>query len=157
MSEAKSLIEYALQKVQVTTLNYHYRSTKKELINFSNSVFYNGTLNVCDAPDKKIAGLHLVDVKGSNVNGVNEQEANEIIKQIESIVSKPDHGSIGVITLTQEQSEYIIQKLKSSSNQMVLNELSKTEAETGHDISLFVKTIADVQGEERDNIFISCV
>jgi primosomal replication protein N'' len=142
--------------VQVTTLNYHYRSQKKELINFSNNVFYSGTLNVCDAPIKNGKGLTLINTRGRNVNGINKAESDAIIAEIEKICDQPNHGSVGVITITKEQAYFIKSQLYLSKNQNVLNELVKVDSSTGEDISLFVKTIEDVQGEERDNIFISC-
>jgi len=158
LNEAKSLIEYALQKVQVTTLDYHYRSNKKELITFSNAVFYNGTLNVCDAPYRKVPGIKLINIaNATNENGVNKQEAQVILEEVAKITKMPNHGSIGVITTTKEQADYILALFHSNGDQNVLNELYKSDPATGQDISLFVKTIEDVQGEERDNIFISCV
>jgi primosomal replication protein N'' len=156
ISGVRSLIDYAMQKVQCTSLDFHYRALKKELINFSNMVFYNGRLNMCDAPVKSNDGLKLVNVQGSLVNGVNQVEADTIVKKITEICdSKEKHGSIGVITMTQEQADYIKRKLTASESRFVINELQKINYETGEDISIFVKTIDDVQGEERDNIFIT--
>jgi primosomal replication protein N'' len=98
----------------------------------------------------------MFNANGTNENGVNKAEASVIISEIEKIVNKDNHGSIGVITLTKEQAIYIREELAKSNNQNVLNELVKVNPLTGEDISLFVKTIEDVQGEERDNIFITC-
>lgn len=158
MSQVKSLIDYVMQKVQTTTLDFHYRSAKKELINFSNMVFYNGKLNVCDAPVKTAPALHVNTLdNATNNNGVNEQEANLIVKKITELCETPGHGSIGVITMTQEQSDYITFLLYNSKSRFVLNELHRFDGASGQDQSLFIRTIEDVQGEERDNIFVSVV
>ena len=38
---------------------------------------------------------------------INEKEAQEVVKIVEQIVEQPNHGTIGIITTTNEQRDYI--------------------------------------------------
>ncbi|GHU33224.1 hypothetical protein FACS1894166_08220 [Bacilli bacterium] len=155
-----SLLDYLQKKSRVTMLNYHYRCKTKDLIQFSNVAFYNNSINVADSPTPTSTGLKCVNVNGEYKDGINVQEAAEVIKIIEKIVNDPRHNtpnyndSIGVITFSMEQKNYIESLIKDHPSKLISNELGRV-TDDGEDISLFVRTVADVQGAERNNIIIS--
>lgn len=155
-----SLLEYIGTKIQTVVLEYHYRSVKKELFEFSNVVFYRNMIHVADDQNEQapniVTGINLKTIDGICENGINKKEAHEIVKIVEQIVSQPNHGTIGIITTTNEQRDYIENLLLEHPSKLVTNEFSRI-SEDGEDNSLFVLTCEKVQGSERDNIIISFV
>ena len=155
-----SLLEYIGTKIQTVVLEYHYRSIKKELFEFSNIVFYKKMIHVADDQKEKesevTTGINLKTTNGYCENGVNKKEAQEVVRIVEEIVNKPDHGTIGIITTTNEQRDYIENLLLEHPSKLVTNEFSRI-SDDGEDNSLFVLTCEKVQGSERDNIIISFV
>jgi hypothetical protein len=63
VQESESLLEYIEKKIPNVMLKYHYRSSKTELIQFSNVAFYNGELIIANSPKDKEIGIELVEVK----------------------------------------------------------------------------------------------
>lgn len=155
-----SLLEYIGTKIQTVVLEYHYRSVKKELFEFSNVVFYKNMIHVADDQNKTdeniVTGINLKTTNGICTNGINEKEAQEVVKIVEQIVEQPNHGTIGIITTTNEQRDYIEDLLLAHPSKLVTNEFSRI-SEDGEDNSMFVLTCEKVQGSERDNIIISFV
>ncbi len=155
-----SLLEYIGSKIQTVVLEYHYRSVKKELFEFSNVVFYRNMIHVADDQNERddniTTGINLQTTNGICKQGINEKEAQEVVKIVEKIVNQPNHGTIGIITTTNEQRDYIENLLLDHPSKLVTNEFSRI-SEDGEDNSMFVLTCEKVQGSERDNIIISFV
>lgn len=149
-----SLLSYISKHIPDVMLKYHYRSTKRELIEFSNVVFYDGELITTDSTTNTRPAIELINVDGEWKNNVNEKEANVIVDKVKEICEQENHGSIGIITFNIKQRDLIIDKLKNCHSAPVLAELNRINSK-GEDISLFVKNIDNVQGDERDNIIFS--
>lgn len=140
----------------VRSLRWHYRSHHESLIAFSNHHFYKN-LVVFPSPYAKNPGL---GVKYRYIRGgvykdrQNIPEAQRIVDAVlEHMLKRPDE-SLGVVTLNQAQRELI---------EELLDKKLKTFAEGAEFMSrweaegwpFFVKNLENVQGDERDVIFIS--
>ncbi|MDD3813128.1 MAG: DUF4011 domain-containing protein [Desulfocapsaceae bacterium] len=140
----------------VRSLRWHYRSQHESLIAFSNHHFYKN-LVVFPSPYAKNPGL---GVKYRYVkNGLyrdrqNKPEAQRVVDAVlEHMIKRPDE-SLGVVTLNQTQRELIEdlldKKLKTFTEGVEF--LGRWETEGW---PFFVKNLENVQGDERDVIFIS--
>lgn len=163
---SESLLDMAKINMATTNLLYHYRSRYNELITFSNYAFYNRTLKL--APNTNRTGgstkpLERIKVEGHWENQTNKPESNAVAELIkELILNKEESGkedTIGVIAFSKKQVTEIensIQSLRNKDNdfnRLYLKEMSRVDK--GEDISIFIKSIEDVQGDERDTIILS--
>lgn len=160
--DAKSLLDLARYKFDETILNYHYRSKYEELIAFSNNAFYDGKLIV--SPNQTTSQkppIEYVYVKdGVFENRKNKNEALQVVKLIKKIFrERKNNETIGVITFSSTQRDEIEnvideELIKNTTYQKQFEkELFRTQ--DGEDISLFIKNIENVQGDERDIIIFS--
>lgn len=140
----------------VRSLRWHYRSHHESLIAFSNHHFYKN-LVVFPSPYAKNPGL---GVKYRYVRGgvykdrQNVPEAQLLVDRVlEHMIKRPDE-SLGVVTLNQTQRELIEELLdkKLKTFEEGAEFMGRWEAEGW---PFFVKNLENVQGDERDVIFIS--
>ena len=141
----------------VRTLRWHYRSRHESLIAFSNNQFYDGRLVVFPSPFKrnKRLGVNYRYVKeGVYQDRRNIPEAQRVVDAVmEHMLTCPDE-SLGVVTLNQTQRELIedmldkkIRDVKGVADYLVHHENAGWK--------FFVKNLENVQGDERDVIFVS--
>lgn len=141
----------------VRTLRWHYRSQHESLIAFSNSQFYDGRLVVFPSPYKrnKRLGVNYRYVReGVYQDRRNIPEAQRVVDAVyEHMLLCPDE-SLGVVTLNQTQRELIEDLLdkKLRSFPGASDYLDRHE-QAGW--GFFVKNLENVQGDERDVIFVS--
>lgn len=140
----------------VRSLRWHYRSHHESLIAFSNHHFYKNLI-VFPSPYAKNPGL---GVKyryvrgGSYKDRQNAPEAQRVVDAVlEHMIKRPDE-SLGVVTLNQTQRELIEELLdkKLKTFDEGADFMGRWEAEGW---PFFVKNLENVQGDERDVIFIS--
>jgi transcription elongation GreA/GreB family factor/uncharacterized protein YbjQ (UPF0145 family) len=140
----------------VRSLRWHYRSHHESLIAFSNHHFYKNLI-VFPSPYAKNPGL---GVKyrfvrgGSYKDRQNAQEAQRVADAVlEHMLKRPDE-SLGVVTLNQTQRELIEELLhkKLKTCDEGADFINRWE---GEGWPFFVKNLENVQGDERDVIFIS--
>lgn len=140
----------------VRSLRWHYRSHHESLIAFSNHHFYKNLI-VFPSPYAKNPGL---GVKyryvrgGSYKDRQNVPEAQRLVDAVlEHMLKRPDE-SLGVVTLNQTQRELIEELLdtKLKTFDEGVDFMGRWEAEGW---PFFVKNLENVQGDERDVIFIS--
>lgn len=142
-------------------LNYHYRSKYSELISFSNSFIYNKNLYVStpNSYDPKKPPVEWKKVKdGKIIGGKNSAEAKEVIKTVINLINEDPDKTIGIVALTQEQRDSIMEKLKTEAEKNTKLDLfirTNMFTNSGEDTSLFVKNVSEVQGDERDIIIFS--
>jgi len=141
----------------VRTLRWHYRSRHESLIAFSNSQFYDGRLVVFPSPYKrnKRLGVNYRYVReGSYQDRRNIPEAQRVVDAvIDHMLSCPEE-SLGVVTLNQTQRELIEDLLdKKVRNLKGISEYMDHHEKAGW--KFFVKNLENVQGDERDVIFVS--
>lgn len=160
--EEKSLLDLARYKYDNIMLKYHYRSKYEELIAFSNHAFYKGQLLVSPnaiASEKSPIEVHKID-DGVWTNTANKKEAEYCVKLVKQILKeRKNNETIGIITFNSHQHDMIedcldIECMKDKDFESALA-LERNRIENGEDISLFVKNIENVQGDERDIIIFS--
>lgn len=139
-------------------LKWHYRSQHESLIAFSNSQFYDNELILFPTPN---VGHSDYGVKFRYIsNGVYEGSGRNLIEAQNLVDSIKNHArqfplqSLGVVTMNSAQKEIIEDLLlNESKSDPVLAEFI-TNGEEKRD-KFFVKNLENVQGDERDVIFIS--
>lgn len=156
--EEESLLDLAKVNYDSVHLNYHYRSEYDDLINFSNYAFYGGTLQV--SPNLKSRGeyglpIERVMVDGRWINRSNQKEAEETVNIVAKFFKERKHKeTIGIITFNINQKSLIEDMLEKRAQEdeelkkVYIEEIDRQE--NNEDLSLFVKNIENVQGDERD-------
>lgn len=156
----ESILDVFRQLYPSRYLNWHYRSRHQSLIAFSNRHFYEGKLVVFPSPypNNVGLGLHYHHVQtGAYAGRQNLPEAVQVVDAvINHMLTTPDR-SLGVVTLAITQRDLIemLFERKSWSFPQVQDYLSKWESKEGHREPFFVKNLENVQGDERDVIYIS--
>ena len=157
VAEGESILDIALSRYQpVRRLRWHYRSQHHSLIAFSNSEFYDDHLVVFPSAyhEHSDLGVKYVDAKGIYENRRNPLEAERVVDAIlEHIMLFPSE-SLGVVTMNFEQRELIEELLDARLKQdSFSNGWIETKENTPE--PFFIKNLENVQGDERDVIFIS--
>ncbi|MEM0135478.1 MAG: DUF4011 domain-containing protein, partial [Thermoplasmatales archaeon] len=140
-------------------LKWHYRSRREELIDFSNKNFYDGQLVTFPSPDSRDAApaiefKHVPDgIYDRGASRTNIKEANVVCDLIEEHFRKCGGNlTLGVITLGESQEEAILNEFE---RRKIRNpELESLSVSNKYE-PFFVKSIENVQGDERDVIIIS--
>ncbi|KGH45629.1 DNA helicase [Modestobacter caceresii] len=165
-TEASILTECVQARVPQQRLTWHYRSQDESLIAFSNARYYGGRLSSFPAPAHGPAaaapdghGVSLVQVEGTFVRSgpglrTNPVEARAVVAEVVRRFSSaaPAVPSIGVVASTAPQRTLIEELLRDSGDQRVVDALDRSDGE-----GLFVKDLDNVQGDERDVVFLSTV
>ena len=160
--EVESLLDLAVARYGSANLNYHYRSRHSELIDFSNNAFYSASLqiapNTTKSPDNR--PIERIKVKGTWSERRNVAEARETVALLHRIFKTRKNGeSIGIITFNSDQQTCINDMIdkEAATNPEFRSYLmhERHRIEGGEDISLFVKNLENVQGDERDIIIFS--
>ena len=160
--EVESLLDLAISRFNSANITYHYRSKKQELIDFSNKAFYNGALQIApnvvkEAHNKPIERILVNGLWNDRKNIVEAKKVVELLKQI--LKTRKNNETIGIITFNVEQESYIEDLIEeeccvdTSFRNLILKEQNRIE--NGEDVSLFVKNLENVQGDERDIIIFS--
>lgn len=146
--EVESLLELSGRYLSTVHLQGHYRSQSLELIDFSNTHFYDGRLQLLpdkDVLNRKEPGIEYHTVSGVWENQTNEAEAAAVVTRVFAILEQHPLKEIGVVTFNAPQ-------------QMLVMDMIEAETlRTGRAMpkSLFVKNIENVQGDEKDIIIFS--
>ncbi|OPZ65206.1 MAG: ATP-dependent RecD-like DNA helicase [Firmicutes bacterium ADurb.Bin506] len=139
------------------TLRWHYRSRHDSLIAVSNAEFYDNRLVVFPSPDRSRteSGLKYQFVDGTYDRGgnrVNKAEAQVVARAVMEHAHKNPHLTLGVATFSMPQMNAIrdeVEKLRR-------NDPASDAFFSAHtNEPFFVKNLENVQGDERDVIFIS--
>lgn len=143
-------------------LRWHYRSRHESLIAFCNRHMYQDDLVVfptAQADDPRL-GVKLVSIEnGTYHKSYNREEAKVMVDHILRHMSEYPGRSLGVVTLNKAQQtlledEYQAMALTSTVAQRY--EKHWEEARDGLE-GFFIKNLENVQGDERDVIFIGTV
>ena len=160
--EVESLLDLATARYYPVHLTYHYRSKYAELIDFSNAAFYENKLQIAPDNEKNFSEppIERIKVKGSWQNRHNHEEAVAVVRLVKNIFNRREENeSIGIVTFNMEQKEYIedMLDLEADKSQLFRRQLfqERNRVVDGENISLFVKNLENVQGEERDIIIFS--
>ena len=160
--EVESLLDLAVARYDSANLTYHYRSRRSELIDFSNNAFYSTGLQIAPniSKDKNSRPIIRSKVRGVWIDRKNPTEAAEIVSILKDIFkTRKNNETIGIITFNSEQQSCIadaIDKASASDAEFRSAIIEETHrVEDGEDVSLFIKNLENVQGDERDIIIFS--
>lgn len=144
-------------------LNVHYRSSFRELIEFSNQAFYESGLQAAPgnpAQRSPLARPILYEsVAGEFSSGVNAKEAHRIVEWLGKLfVEAPDY-SIGVIVMNTKQKDLVeeLLQVRASKDEKFaqLWEEKRRQVSGDEDVGLFIRSVERVQGDERDIIIFA--
>ncbi len=138
-------------------LRWHYRSRHPSLIQVSNHEFYDNGLICPPSPDQagKTTGLRFTYVEGQYDRGRkrnNPIEAEAVVEAVLQHARQRPEQTLGVVALSVAQRDAIRNRLE-----WMRGENPELEAfcKEGKEEPFFVKNLENVQGDERDVIFIS--
>jgi hypothetical protein len=142
-------------------LRWHYRSRHESLIAFSNRHIYDGDLIVFPSPDERgrTSGVELEKVEGCYQSGINAIEAKTIVERALQFMRDTPDRSLGLVTMNLNQRELIWEELNHAlqSDPVAAAYIADWEQRNQGLEAFFVKNLENVQGDERDAIFISTV
>lgn len=165
VKDCPDLLSLTQNLLPTATLEIHYRSQYRQLIDFSNAAFYAGRLSVPALhPDSEILRVRPVEVDrvdGEYFEQTNEDEAARVVFRLQEIWRRPyaQRPSIGVVTFNLRQAELIEQEMQNLAEEddafreSWIEETNRTQ--NGEDMGFFVKNLENVQGDERDWIIFS--
>lgn len=158
----ESVLEMAYSAYQPPRmLRWHYRSKHSALIQFSNQVMYGGNLVVFPSPteERRDMGVSLVAIEGLYKSGMNEIEAHAVVEATLRFMRESPERSLGVVAVNKKQADFIRERLDFEivRNKAAADYVEKWRSENGGLEEFFVKNLENVQGDERDVIFISTV
>jgi superfamily I DNA and/or RNA helicase/very-short-patch-repair endonuclease len=162
--EEESLLDLSKVNYDYVHLNYHYRSKYDELINFSNYAFYDGRLevspNLIKSESAKEKPIERILVQGTWIDRRNKEEAVKVVELVDNILrNRKENETVGIITFNINQKDLIDDLLEEKTRKddvfKTLYNAEISRQEGNEDISLFVKNIENVQGDERDIIIFS--
>ena len=160
--EVDSLLDLAVARYESSALTYHYRSRNSELIDFSNAAFYGSKLQIAPNVSKnsQSSPIERYKVAGKWVDRRNAVEAEKIVEILKNIfATRKNNESVGIITFNSEQQSCIADCIDremahdADFRSAILKETHRIE--DGEDVSLFIKNLENVQGDERDIVIFS--
>ena len=143
-------------------LRWHYRSRSSSLIRFSNFHIYNKELQIFPSPGEQVdssLGVYLHKVDGEYKSGTNAEEAKAMVDAILQFMCDSRDRSLGVVLLNKKQAELVEEELEAvrMTDRRIDRYIEEWARKNGGLESFFVKNLENVQGDERDVIFIGTV
>ena len=144
------------RSVPAAGLRWHYRSHHPSLIEVSNDTFYDNRLSYPPSPDPAgERGLTFTKVEGVYDRRSNPREAQEVARAVLHHARSRRGETLGVATFSVVQRDAILHELElRPAEYPELEGFCREEGADGHE-PFFVKNLENVQGDERDVIFIS--
>lgn len=137
-------------------LKWHYRSRHESLIAFSNQHFYDNSLTIFPSPNNQFAVDYEYIETGAYRSGANVPEAMYVAEAAANFMRQYHNLSLGIVTLNQKQQELLLDEMDRLF--AFHPELEQYRAARENTLEpFFVKNLENVQGDERDVIFISTV
>lgn len=167
VDDDESILDLAIAKFKPKRmLKWHYRSNHESLINFSNKYFYNDSLIIPPSANDKFAINHN-KVKGTYISrskaldnspgttgGTNEIECKQISEAVVRFMKNNSNKSCLVVTMNNVQRDLIDEQIRLYANsEPAVEEYKSLWQDTME--PFVVKNLENVQGDERDYIFIS--
>ena len=155
-SDSSSLLQECLDiELPRHRLCYHYRSKHEALIEFSNSNFYHNSLYTFPSSESDSKCIEFNYVKTNMVkqtSEISDEELNLILKKFKEVYNNPktQDKSVGIISFNIKQADRISSAITNllASDSRLASKVEKVDP-------WFVKSIENVQGDERDIIILS--
>jgi len=165
IKDCPDLLQLAKSVLPNATLQIHYRSVYRELIEFSNAAFYVNRLSVParhpEAEVRRVRPIELVRADGTYQDQTNPAEAREVANVVARLWKgvAAQRKSVGVVTFNRKQADLIETVLEARAERDPVFRAALAEErdrlEDGEDMGFFVKNVENVQGDERDVIVFS--
>lgn len=163
--DCPDLLQLARSVLPTTGLQIHYRSAYRELIDYSNAAFYSNQLNIPVRHPletvKQAQPIEYLRVNGTYEDQTNLLEAKKIVSKVARIWLQPkeQRPSLGVVTFNKKQADLIeslfYKRANRDKNFAAAYKEESQRVESGEDMSVFIKNVENVQGDERDIILFS--
>ena len=156
----ESILESANIALPRRILNWHYRSEHQELIAFCNHHIYQNKLISFPSNNTKKFNqvVEYIKVEGLYHSGTNPEEAKYMVKKISQFMLENPDQSLGVVLLNKKQTELLQDELNILKNEKhIWNYIKKWEDDRNGLEAFFIKNLENVQGDERDVIFIGTI
>ena len=142
-------------------LRWHYRSRHSGLIKFSNRLVYDDDLIVFPSATESMSrmGIDFRPVSGRYKAGTNPIEAKAIVESALEFMRTDPNRSLGIVTLNQKQRDLISEEFEYvlGSNPYAVKYIETWKERNDGLEEFFIKNLENVQGDERDVIFIGTV
>ncbi|HEX5243636.1 MAG TPA: AAA domain-containing protein [Tepidisphaeraceae bacterium] len=159
----ESILDLALSEFRpARSLRWHYRSRHESLIAFSNRQFYDdlivfpSPLDTDRGKRQPKCGVYHHFVPGQYKGRVNIEEAQQVAEAALLFMMEEPDRSLGIVTLNQTQRDILLEEIE----RLIARDPAAQRFIESWESSLepfFVKNLENVQGDERDVIFISTV
>jgi len=155
LNKPPSLLDYALSTgtYQACLLEVHYRSKHPFLIDFSNAAFYGNRLTTLPLKEANYTPIEFKKIKGIYHNYSNQAEAKAILDYVLDLVTDAQPcPSVGIATFNLHQRNLILEEIQ----QLALQQPeARTKFQFLFQNGLFVKSLENIQGDERDILILS--
>ncbi|GJD34012.1 DUF3320 domain-containing protein [Methylobacterium aerolatum] len=155
----ESILESCAKTFRETRLlKWHYRSRCESLIAFSNREFYDDKLITFPSAAPRSFSVELIRLKGRYEASRNPIEAQAVAEEailfMRHHAEEPVAPSLGVVAVNSEQRDLIDEEIQRlATEDELVQRFQERVAERGE--PFFVKNLENVQGDERDFIFVS--
>jgi very-short-patch-repair endonuclease len=159
LTSQESILDLARGPYQpIRQLRWHYRSQHEGLIAFSNHEFYDDSLVIFPSPRGQHPdfGVKMHPVRGVYEAGLNRIEGEAVVHAAQLFMKEFPKRSLGIVAINKAQQEL----MQGLIDQMFAEDLDAENYRLRWEGTLepvFVKNLENVQGDERDVIFISTV
>lgn len=165
IKDCPDLLQLARANLPSTRLQIHYRSSYRELIGYSNAAFYANDLSVpVRHPEDVVRAakpIEIVRVDGVYKDQTNPEEAQRVVDILAQLwtAQTEQRPSVGIVTFNRKQADLIEDLLEERAESDAAFRAAFSQEseryEDGEDMSVFVKNVENVQGDERDIIVFS--
>lgn len=158
IQESESILDTAGSIFDTRTLRWHYRSQHEHLIAFSNQKFYDNQLVVFPTSHSvsEEFGVKFVRVpRGRFINRRNIEEARVIALAVQAHFLHRPQESLGVVAMSADQRDQIERAVEAVAKEDPLFQAALEQNQLAEE-PFFIKNLENVQGDERNVIFISC-
>lgn len=164
-ADTESILDLANQRFRrKRRLKWHYRSQHESLIQFSNREFYQRDLVVFPSPmgqEDDLLGVRCTYVPAERPDtlyeaSINQREAEAVIEEAFRLMRAYPERSLGICAMNAKQTELI--QLEFDRLQLEQGDVRAfIESYAGTIDEFFIKSLENVQGDERDIILVSTV
>ena len=158
LGENESILDTMSNWLPKRMLHWHYRSRHESLIAFSNEHFYDSKLIIFPSPtiSSDDLGLRFTYIPdGEFDKGINRHEAEKVVDAIIDHARRYPNESLAVVTMNAGQQTLIEELLET---RLVNRPSEKELMDKLYNMAdpFIIKNLENIQGDERDVVFISC-